>query len=58
MAQASKAVLPKDAGGPWGQRIGVSVSGSMSWGLIVGAYVTGCVNPTGWLRCLLVVLNW
>ncbi len=50
MAQASKAILPKDAGGPWGQRIGVSVGGSMSWGLVVGAYVTGRVNPTDWLR--------
>lgn len=58
MAQASKGILPKDAGGPWGQRIGVSVGGSMSWGLIVGAYVTGRVNPTDWLRYSLVVLNW
>lgn len=58
MAQASKAILPKDPGGPWGQRIGVSVSGSMAWGLIVGAYVTGRVNPTDWLRYSLVVLNW
>ncbi|KLO13556.1 glycoside hydrolase [Schizopora paradoxa] len=58
MAQASKAILPKDAGGPWGQRIAVSVSGSMSWGLVVGAYVTGRVSPTDWLRYSLVVLNW
>ncbi|KAI5119683.1 hypothetical protein M0805_003570 [Coniferiporia weirii] len=58
MAQASKAILPKDAGGPWGQRIGVSVSGSMSWGLIVGAYVTGRVSSSDWDRYSLVVLNW
>ena len=57
-AQASKAVLPKDVGGPWGQRIGVSVQGSYSWGLVVGAYVTGRVNPTDWNRYSLVVLNW
>lgn len=58
MAQASKAILPKDVGGPWGQRIGVSVGGSMDWALIVGAYVTGRVNPSDWLRYSLVVLNW
>jgi O-glycosyl hydrolase len=58
MAQATKAVLPKDSGGPWGQRIGVSVQGSMSWGLVVGAYVTGRVNPSDWDRYSLVVLNW
>lgn len=58
MAQASKAILPKDVGGPWGKRIGVSVGGSMSWGLVVGAYVTGRVNPSDWNRYSLVVLNW
>ncbi|KAJ7482201.1 glycoside hydrolase [Mycena galericulata] len=58
MAQASKAVLPKDVGGAWGQRIGVSVGGTLSWALIVGAYVTTRVNPTDWLRYSLVVLNW
>lgn len=57
-AQASKAVLPKDSGGPWGQRIGVSVQGSMSWGLVVGAYVTGRVSSSDWDRYSLVVLNW
>lgn len=58
MAQASKGVLPRDVGGPWGKRIGVSVQGSMSWGLIVGAYETGRVNPSDWNRYSLVVLNW
>ena len=58
MAQASKAILPRDVGGPWGQRIGVTVGGSMNWALIVGAYVTGRVNPSDWLRYSLVVLNW
>ncbi|KAJ7717570.1 glucan endo-1,6-beta-glucosidase [Mycena metata] len=58
MAQASKAIIPKDVGGPWGQRIGVTVGGSLNWALIVGAYVTGRVNPSDWLRYSLVVLNW
>ncbi|KAF8180143.1 glucan endo-1,6-beta-glucosidase [Pholiota molesta] len=31
---------PKDSGGAYGQRIGVSVGGSESWALRVGAYVT------------------
>ncbi|KAJ7875298.1 glycoside hydrolase [Mycena olivaceomarginata] len=46
MAQPSKAIIPKDAGGPFGKRVGV------------GAYVTGRVNPADWLRYSLVVLNW
>lgn len=57
MAQASKAVIPKDVGGAWGQRIGVTVGGTLDWALIVGAYVTTRVNPTDWLRYSLVVLN-
>ncbi|KAJ7873048.1 glycoside hydrolase [Mycena olivaceomarginata] len=58
MAQASKAIIPKDAGGPFGQRIGVTVGGELNWALVVGAYVTGRVNPADWLRYSLVVLNW
>jgi hypothetical protein len=79
LGQASKAVLPKDAGGPWGKRIGVSVGGTLNWvshrfrttldvrlivsvvgvqALVVGAYVTGRVNPSDWLRYSIVVLNW
>ena len=58
MAQASKAIIPKDVGGPFGQRIGVSVSGSLDWALIVGAYVTGRVSSSDWNRYALVVLNW
>lgn len=57
MAQASKAILPRDVGGPWGKRIGVSVGGELDWALRVGAYVTGRVNPSDWLRYSLVVLN-
>jgi len=58
MAQASKAIIPKDAGGPFGQRIGVSVGGSLNWALRVGAYVTARVSSTDWLRYSIVVLNW
>ncbi|KIJ64292.1 glycoside hydrolase family 30 protein [Hydnomerulius pinastri MD-312] len=58
MGQASKAILPRDEGGPWGQRIGVSVGGSLSWALVVGAYVTGRVSSTDWDRYSIVVLNW
>ncbi|KAI5121488.1 hypothetical protein M0805_003943 [Coniferiporia weirii] len=58
MAQASKGILPRDVGGPWGKRVGVSVGGSMDWALIVGAYVTGRVSSTDWDRYSLVVLNW
>ena len=58
MGQASKAIIPRDAGGPFGKRIGVSVGGSLNWALRVGAYVTGRRNSADWLRYSLVVLNW
>ncbi|GLB39557.1 putative glycosyl hydrolase 30 family protein [Lyophyllum shimeji] len=58
MAQVSKAVYPKDADGPYGQRIGVSVDGNLGWALRVGAFVTRRVNSADWPRYSLVVLNW
>jgi len=57
MAQASKAILPRDIGGPWGQRIGVSVGGSLDGALMVGAYKTGRVLSSDWNRYSIVVLN-
>ncbi|THU93388.1 glucan endo-1,6-beta-glucosidase [Dendrothele bispora CBS 962.96] len=58
MAQASKAVVPKDSGGPMGQRIAVSVGGTLNWALRVSAFVTRRNNPSDWLRYSIVVLNW
>ena len=58
MAQASRGILPRDPGGPFGTRLGVSVGGSLAWGLRVGAYVTHRVSSTDWLQYSLVVLNW
>lgn len=58
MAQASKAILPRDQNGPWGKRIGVSLGGSLNWALRVNAFVTGRNNPSDWSRYSLVVLNW
>lgn len=57
MAQASKAIIPKDPGGPSGKRIGVSVGGPSGWALRVGAYVTYRASSGKWLRYALVVLN-
>ncbi|EED79950.1 hypothetical protein POSPLDRAFT_135050 [Postia placenta Mad-698-R] len=57
-AQASKAILPKDSGGPFGQRIEVTVNGDLNWGLIVSGFVTNRVNSSDWPRYSLVVLNW
>ncbi|KAF8797524.1 glycoside hydrolase family 30 protein [Phlegmacium glaucopus] len=57
MAQASKAIIPKDAGGPFGSRIGVSVGGSLNWALRVGAYVTGRASSSDPLRYSIVVMN-
>lgn len=58
MAQTSRAVIPKDPGGPFAQRIGVSVGGSFNWALRVGAYQTGRANPADPNQYTLVVLNW
>ncbi|KAE9384951.1 glycoside hydrolase [Gymnopus androsaceus JB14] len=57
LAQASKAIIPKDIGGPFGQRIENTVEGSANWALIVGSYMTGRVSSTS-NRYSLVVLNW
>ncbi|KAJ7908134.1 glycoside hydrolase [Mycena leptocephala] len=58
MAQASKAIIPKDAGGPWGRRMGVSVKGSLGSMLRVGAYSTKRLSSTDYNRYSLVVMNW
>ncbi|KAF5362729.1 hypothetical protein D9758_011677 [Tetrapyrgos nigripes] len=58
MAHASKAIIPKDAGGPFGKRVRVNIGGSLSWALRVSAFVTRRNNPSDWLRYSLVVLNW
>ncbi|KAJ7732982.1 glycoside hydrolase [Mycena metata] len=57
LAQASKAIIPKDAGGPWGKPIGVAVDGSLGWALRVGAYLTKRLSSTDWNRYSLVVMN-
>ncbi|KZP16591.1 glycoside hydrolase family 30 protein [Athelia psychrophila] len=58
MAQASRAIIPKDVGGPFGQRIGVSIGGGSDWALVVGAYQTKRLSSTDYNRYSLVVLNW
>ncbi|KAF9650955.1 glycoside hydrolase [Thelephora ganbajun] len=58
MAQASRAITPRDPGGPWGQRIGVSVVGGDAWAPRVTAFVTKRNNPLDWWRYSIVVLNW
>jgi hypothetical protein len=58
MAQASKAILPRDLNGPFGVRVGVSVGGQLSWALRVSAFQTKRVNSADWDRWSLVVLNW
>ena len=57
MAQASKAIIPKDPGGPDARRLGVEVQGTLSWALRVGAYVTYHAKTGDPLRYSLVVLN-
>ena len=55
IAHASKAVIPRDSGGPFGQRIGVSDGGNQN--LVVSAFVTKRTSSSGWWRYSLVVLN-
>lgn len=54
MAQANKAIVPKDKNGPFGQRIGVSASDK---NMHVGAYRTPRANPSDQPRYNLVVSN-
>jgi len=60
LAQASRAVVPKDSGGPWGTRIGSTVNGNLNYELVVGAYKTerSAAANTDWNRYSLVVMNW
>ncbi|KZT50966.1 glycoside hydrolase family 30 protein [Calocera cornea HHB12733] len=58
LAHGSRAIVPKDSGGPFGQRIGVSVGGSLNYELQVGAYKTGRSDGTDYNRYSLVVMNW
>ena len=58
MAQAGKAILPRDVNGPFGQRLHLTIGGARAQGLIATAFVTGRVNPSDWNRYSLVVLNW
>jgi len=57
MAQASKAIIPIDPAGPFGQRIGVSVGGPLNWALRVGVYVTSRVSSSDWSQFSIVVMN-
>ncbi|KAH8818882.1 glycoside hydrolase [Flagelloscypha sp. PMI_526] len=58
LAEASKAVVPRDTGGPWGQRIQTTVSGTYTWALKVSGFVTKRASSSDWPRYSLVVLNW
>ncbi|KAI0766447.1 glycoside hydrolase [Trametes elegans] len=57
MGQASKAVLPRDTNGAFGQRVGVSIDGGSAGDLVATAFVTGRTNSSDWRRYSLVVLN-
>ncbi|OSX61843.1 glycoside hydrolase family 30 protein [Postia placenta MAD-698-R-SB12] len=55
IAQASKAILPKDKGGPLGRHIKVDVGGNQN--LVVSFFVTERTSSSDWNRYSLVVLN-
>ncbi|EED83900.1 hypothetical protein POSPLDRAFT_134943 [Postia placenta Mad-698-R] len=48
IAQASKAILPKDQGGPFGRRIKVDVGGNQN--LVVSSFVTERTSSSDWNR--------
>ncbi|KAK2462621.1 hypothetical protein APHAL10511_005354 [Amanita phalloides] len=54
MAHTSKAIIPKSSGGPFGQRIGISITSSS---LIASAYVVRGSKATDPKQYTLVVLN-
>jgi len=58
MAHTSRAIIPHDVGGPFAQRIGVTIGGSLNWGLRVGAYKTGRASSSDPDQWTIVVLNW
>jgi O-glycosyl hydrolase len=58
MAHLARGFMPRDAGGPIGQRIGVSLGGGQNWALRVAAFVTKRSNSADWNRYSIVVLNW
>ncbi|KAJ7721547.1 glycoside hydrolase superfamily [Mycena maculata] len=58
IAHAGKAIAPKDSGGAFGQRISVTLAGTYSWALRVGAYATARTSSADKTRYSLVVLNW
>jgi len=57
MAQVSRAITPRDPGGPWGQRIGVNMVGSDAWALRVTAVVTKRNNSSDWWRYIIVGMS-
>lgn len=58
MAQASKAILPQDAGGPFGQRVATTVKGGKAWALRVSGFATKRVSGSDWARYSIVVMNY
>jgi len=58
LAHSSRIVIPRDSGGGFGSRIGVSVSGTLSWTLNVQAYMIPRNTSTAPAKYGLVVINW
>lgn len=58
LAHSSRIVIPRDSGGPFGTRIGVTVEGTLSWTLSVQAYMTRRSSSSDQVKYGLVVINW
>ncbi|KAG8856486.1 hypothetical protein FRB91_000767 [Serendipita sp. 411] len=57
LAHSSRIVIPREKGGGFATRIGVSVGGSLGSTLSVQAYVTPRASSSDWLKYGIVVLN-
>lgn len=58
MGHAAKAILPIAENGPYGQRIGINVSGSQAKSITAGAYMTKQPSgSSGSSKYSIVVLN-
>lgn len=58
LAQASRGVTPKDAGGAWGRRVTSAVNGSSNWAFRVTAFETPRLSASDQTRYSLVAMNW
>lgn len=58
LAHSSRIVIPRDSGGQFATRIGVTVNGTFNWALDVQAYATPRLSSSDPPKYGIVVINW